>query len=83
MTRSRRKAKTLLMQLLEIRFGGREVETLMVEAFQQHGTEHAAAVQLGITQQTFNAWKYRLGIAEQIAALTVEPPHAPRFNDEN
>jgi hypothetical protein len=53
------------MQLIE-RDHGKNVEQLMLEAFQQHGTEKAASQAIGITQQTFNVWKYRLGLADEI-----------------
>ncbi|MBI1281393.1 MAG: hypothetical protein GC179_24915 [Anaerolineaceae bacterium] len=62
---NKRPLKTLLMQLIE-RDHGKNVEQLMLEAFQQHGTEKAASQAIGITQQTFNVWKYRLGLADEI-----------------
>lgn len=71
MTR-KRQFKTLLMKLIETRNNGRPIEQLMVERFRQHGTELGAAASLGITQQTFNLWKYRLGLDEKIAAITVD-----------
>ena len=61
----KRPLKTLLMQLTE-RDHGKKVEQLMLEAFQQHGTERGASNAIGITQQTFNVWKYRLGLAAEI-----------------
>ena len=61
----KRPLKTLLMQLTE-RDHGKNVEQLMLEAFQQHGTERGASHAIGITQQTFNIWKYRLGLADEI-----------------
>ena len=61
----KRPLKTLLMQLTE-RDHGKNVEQLMLEAFQQHGTERGASNAIGITQQTFNVWKYRLGLADEI-----------------
>ena len=62
---NKRPLKTLLMQLIE-RDHGKNVEQLMLEAFQQHGTERGASHAIGITQQTFNVWKYRLGLADEI-----------------
>ena len=61
----KRPLKTLLMQLIE-RDHGKNVEQLMLEAFRQHGTEREASHAIGITQQTFNVWKYRLGLTDEI-----------------
>ena len=61
----KRPLKTLLMQLIE-RDHGKAVEQIMLQAFQQHGTEKEAANAIGITQQPFNAWKYRLGLDDEI-----------------
>ena len=61
----KRPLKTLLMQLIE-RDHGKNVEQLMLEAFQQQGTERGASNAIGITQQTYNVWKYRLGLADEI-----------------
>lgn len=62
---NKRPLKTLLMQLIE-RDHGKNVEQLMLEAFRQYGTEKGASQVIGITQQTFNVWKYRLGLADEI-----------------
>ncbi len=59
---SRRKAKTYLMQLLERDHDNTPIEELMIARYAEHGSERAAALSLGITQQSFNTWKYRLGI---------------------
>jgi hypothetical protein len=64
----RRQTKTLMMMLIE-RDQGKSIEQLMVEAFRQHGTERGAADAIGITQQSFNVWKYRLGLADDIEAI--------------
>jgi hypothetical protein len=64
----KRPLKTLLMQLIE-RDHGKNVEQLMLEAFQQYGTEKGASQAIGITQQSFNVWKYRLGLAEEIESI--------------
>jgi len=61
----KRPLKTLLMQLIE-RDHGKAVEQLMLEAFRQYGTEKGASQAIGITQQTFNVWKYRLGLVDEI-----------------
>lgn len=61
----KRPLKTLMMLLIESE-RRRSIEQIMLEAFQQHGTERGASDAIGITQQTFNVWKYRLGLADQI-----------------
>ncbi len=64
----KRQFKTLMMMLIE-RDQGKSIEQLMLEAFRQHGTERGAADEIGITQQSFNVWKYRLGLADEIEAI--------------
>ncbi len=64
----KRPLKTFLMQLIE-RDHGKKVEQIMLEAFQQHGTERGASHAIGITQQTFNVWKYRLGLSDEIDSI--------------
>lgn len=64
----RRQVKTLMMLLIE-RDHGKSIEQLMLDAFRQHGTERSAADAMGITQQSFNVWKYRLGLADEIEAI--------------
>lgn len=64
----KRPFKTLMMMLIE-RDQGKSIEQLMLEAFRQHGTERGAADAIGITQQSFNVWKYRLGLADEIEAI--------------
>jgi hypothetical protein len=61
--------KTSLMQLIELRHQGESIEILMANALRKHGSERAAAETLGISQQAFNLWKYRLGLADKIADL--------------
>jgi hypothetical protein len=73
MTR-KRQLKTFLMSLIETRHAGQTIEMLMVDAFRQHGTEQAASQALGITQQTFNAWKYRLNLEETISNIGINTP---------
>lgn len=62
--------KTYLMQLLENRHPGHTLETLMINALRDHGNERDAAAALGIAQQTFNAWKHRLGLKEDSLDLS-------------
>lgn len=62
----KKQSKTYLMQLLENRHPGHTIEALMVNAFRKHGSERAAAKALGITQQAFNTWKYRLELQGKI-----------------
>jgi hypothetical protein len=71
MTR-KRPIKTLLMQLVESRNDGQAIEELIVERFRRYRTERGAAGSLGITQQAFNAWKYRLNLEEQINQISQE-----------
>lgn len=65
----KRRTKTFLMQLIESQHPGQTIESLMQRAFRETGTEREAAEVLGITQQVFNVWKYRLGLAENIAEI--------------
>lgn len=61
----RRRKKTFLMQLIEHKHSGKSIEDIMIETYRDRGTERAAADALGITQQSFNSWKFRLGIEDQ------------------
>lgn len=65
----RRKIKTLMMLLIERDHPGMTIQQLMLRAFQEHGTECAAAQSIGITQQSFSAWKYRLGLDREIEQI--------------
>ena len=60
--RRKRKLKTTLMEVVEFKHDGKPIEELMVAAFKQHSTEREAAQMIGVTQQTFTQWKYRLGL---------------------
>ena len=62
----RRRLKTFLMQLIERDHPGQSIEQIMIDAYHHYGTERAAADALGITQQSFNAWKFRLGIEDRL-----------------
>ena len=62
----KRHGKTYLMQLIENRHSGQTIETLMIKAFREHGSERTAAEALGITAQAFNTWKYRLGLEKKM-----------------
>ena len=62
----KRKRKTFMMSLVEYQHDGKPIEDILVDAFRCHGTEREAAQALGITQQTFNQWKYRLGLEDAI-----------------
>lgn len=79
---SRRKPKTLLMLWIERDHHGKAIDRLMVEAFQEHGSERRAAQALGITQQSFNHWKFRLGLDREIDRIAERwanesPPEFP------
>ena len=62
----KRKRKTFMMSLVEYQHGGQPIEDILIEAFRRYDTEREAAQTLGITQQTFNQWKYRLGLEDII-----------------
>ena len=62
----KRKRKTFMMTLIEYQHNGKSIEDILTETFQNCGTEREAAQVIGITQQTFNQWKYRLGLEEII-----------------
>jgi hypothetical protein len=57
------------MRLVERDHQNVPMEELMIQAFSKHGTERAAAQSLGITQQSFNAWKYRLELDDDIERI--------------
>lgn len=65
----RRKIKTHMMLLIERDHPGMTIEQIMLRAFQECGTECAAAESIGITQQSFSAWKYRLGLDREIEQI--------------
>lgn len=60
----RRQKKTFLMQLIERDHPGKSIEELMIDTYAKHGTERAAAQALGVTQQSFNTWKFRLDVEQ-------------------
>ena len=64
--RRKRRRKTSLMEVVEFKHNGKPIEEIMVDAFKKHGTEREAAQTLGVTQQTFTQWKYRLGLDQLI-----------------
>ncbi len=63
--------KTVTMRLIEQQHGRATIEQIMIEAYRQQGSEEGAAEVLGISQQTFNKWKYRLRIADTIEAIAL------------
>lgn len=65
----RRKIKTFMMLLIERDHPRMTIEQIMLRAFQECGTERAAAESIGITQQSFSAWKYRLGLDREIEQI--------------
>ena len=63
--------KTPTMRLLEaVDSQKRSIQQIMLDAFRETGTELAAAKSVGITQQTYNAWKYRLNLAESVFRIS-------------
>lgn len=67
----KQQGKTHFMYLIEARHSGQTIEALMIKVFRVHGNERAAASALGITQQTFNNWKYRLGLQDKIREISL------------
>jgi hypothetical protein len=47
----------------------RPIEQIMLDSFRDTGTELAAATSMGVTQQTYNVWKYRPDLDEAIFRL--------------
>jgi hypothetical protein len=70
----KRREKTYLMQLIEHNHG-RSIRDIMIDAYIEHGSERAAAKAIGVTQQSFNSWKFRLGIEDQITPQTGQTSH--------
>lgn len=66
-----RRKKTTHMLLIEAQ-NNRDIQEIMLSEFERFGTEKAAADMLNITQQTFNQWKFRLGIEEEIEQIRQE-----------
>jgi len=66
-----RRKKTTHMLLIEAQ-NNRDIQEIMLSEFRRFGTEKAAADMLNITQQTFNQWKFRLGIEEDIEQIRRE-----------
>ena len=64
--------KTALMQLVEMQHPGQSIDKILIDSYSTYGSEREAAKALGITQQAFNRWKFRLGIGEQIRALRMQ-----------
>jgi hypothetical protein len=63
--------KTPTMRLLEaVDPYKRSIQQILLDAFRETGTELAAAKLVGITQQTYNAWKYRLNLAESVFRIS-------------
>ena len=66
-----RHLKTPTMRLLEaVDPQKRTIQQIMLDAFRQTGSELAAAGLMGITQQSYNSWKYRLNLAEAVFRIS-------------
>lgn len=76
----RRREKTYLMQLIERDHPGQSISDIMINAYVKHGTEKAAAEALGVTQQSFNSWKFRLGIEQDM--LDRRSQHMETIHDD-
>jgi hypothetical protein len=70
------------MRLIERDYPGQTIEQIMLEAYRRCGTERAAADRLGVTQQTFNAWKFRLAIDEQFGLRASLAEQMPQDADQ-
>ena len=70
---SQREPKTFLMRLIEHDHPGKTIEQILTDAYCEHSNERTAAAAIGITQQVFNAWKFRLGLADQFRAMKQKP----------
>ena len=70
---SHHEPKTFLMRLIEHDHPGKTIEQILTDAYCRHGNERTAAEEIGITQQAFNAWKFRLGLADQFRAMKQKP----------
>ena len=67
----RRHLKTPMMRFLEaVDPQQRSIQQIMLDAFRHTGTELAAARLMGVTQQSYNSWKYRLNLAEAIFRIS-------------
>ena len=68
-----RRLKTATMLLLEATDPQkRPIEQIMLDTFRETGTEFAAATSMGVTQQTYNVWKYRLDLDEAVFRIARE-----------
>lgn len=83
----RRNLKTPMMRLIELMYPELgDIRAIMLHFFRKGGTEREAAAMLNVTQQTFNSWKYRLGIDEQIYEIAQElkgEPCSPNSDEED
>ena len=69
----RRHLKTPMMRFLEaVDPQQRSIQQIMLDAFRHTGTELAAARLMGVTQQSYNSWKYRLNLAEAAYNIHLE-----------
>ena len=80
----RRYRKTPTMLLLEARdTEQRDVAQIMLDAYQQTGSDASAAQSIGITQQAFNIWKYRLGLEKRIDEIAFSLKYGTSVADNN
>jgi hypothetical protein len=83
MTR-KRYDKTPTMQLLESKDPKkRNVSQIMLDAYRETGSEKNAAQIMEITQQSFNDWKYRLGIEKEISKISFSLKYGAEITDED
>ena len=79
----KRNRRTPTMLLLEVRDPEqRDVIQIMLEAYRRTGSESSAAQIMGITQQAFNNWKYRLGLEKQIDQISFNLKYGMSMTDD-
>ena len=79
----RRYHKTPMMQLLESKDPEkRDVSQIMLDAYRDTGSEAKAAQSMGVTQQAFNDWKYRLGLEKQVDKIAFHLKYGTSVTDK-
>ena len=63
----KRQNKTSMMQLIEVKDPEqRDITQIMLDAYRKTGSEAKVAQNMGITQQAYNDWKYRLKLEKRV-----------------
>ncbi len=62
----------------------RDIKQIMLDAYRATGSEASAAQSMGITQQAYNDWKYRLKLEKKIDEIAFSLKHGVSIvEDEN